>query len=291
MLKMSKQTVYNYIAITIGSLLTAVGLVVFLIPNKIASGGISGLATILHYIFDWRVGRTILIINIPLFLIGLRSLGTKFGIRTLYGILALSLSTDLLEGYCSGLPTLTTDPLLASIYGGGIVGLGLGLVIRAEGTTGGTDLVAQIVNKYTRISVGKGLLVVDFCVIAIAGIAFNAEIALYALISLFITSRVIDLVQEGFNISKATFIISDESDEIRKTIINQLNRGVTILEGRGGFTCHNKEILLSIINRSEISDIKRIVQEIDDDAFVIITEAHEVLGEGFDETQLKEKEI
>lgn len=288
---MVKKTVYNYVEITLGSLLTAVGLVVFLIPNKIAAGGISGLATILHYIFDWRVGRMILLINVPLFLIGLRSLGTKFGIRTLYGILALSISTDVLEGYCAQFPALTTDPLLAAIYGGGIVGLGLGLVIRAEGTTGGTDLVAQILSKYTSVSVGKGLLIIDFCVIAAAAIAFNAEIALYALISLFITSRVIDLVQEGFNISKATFIISDNSDQIRKAIINQLNRGVTILEGRGGFTCHDKEILLSIINRTEISDVKRIVHEIDDDAFVIITEAHEVLGEGFDETQLKEGEI
>ena len=288
---MEKKTVYNYLFITLGSLLTAVGLVVFLIPNKIASGGISGLATILYHVFDWRVGRTIFLINIPLFLIGLRSLGTKFGLRTLYGILALALSTDLLEIYCTGLPTLTTDPLLAAIYGGGMVGLGLGLVIRAEGTTGGTDLVAQIVNKYTNISVGKGLLIIDFCVIALAGIVFNAEIALYALISLFITSRVIDLVQEGFNISKATFIISDNFDAIREAILNDLNRGVTILEGRGGYTCHNKEVLLCIINRSEISDIKRIVHQIDEDAFVIITEAHEVLGEGFDETQLKEGEI
>ncbi|MGM0370796.1 MAG: YitT family protein [Bacillota bacterium] len=288
---MENDTIYDYIEITIGSLLTAVGLVVFLIPNKIAVGGVSGLATVLHYIFDWKVGRIILLINIPLFIAGLRSLGAKFGLRTLYGILALSISTDLLETYFQGQAVVTTDLLLASIYGGGIVGLGIGLVFKAQGTTGGTDLVAQIISKYSSISVGKGLLIVDFFVIALAGLVFSAELALYALISLFIISRVIDLVQEGFNIAKATYIISDKSEEIRASLISDLNRGVTVLNGKGGYTKEDKEILLCIISRSEISDIKRIVHKIDKDAFVIITEAHEVLGEGFDETQLKEAKL
>ena len=288
---MVKEKIYYYLEITIGSLLTAVGLVVFLIPNKIAAGGVSGLATVLHYIFDWPVGQIILIINIPLFIAGVRSLGAKFGFRTLYGILVLAVGTDLLSAYYQNLPVVTTDPLLASIYGGGLLGLGVGLVFKAKGTTGGTDLVAQIVSKYSNISVGKSLLLVDFCVIALAGVTFNPEVALYALISLFITSRVIDLVQEGFNISKATFIISDNQDEIKNSIISKMNRGVTVLKGEGGFTGHDKQILLCIINRSEISDIKRIVHKIDEEAFVIITEAHEVLGEGFDETQLKEVKL
>lgn len=159
---MKREIVYDYLGITLGSIFTAIGLVVFLVPNKIASGGISGLATVVYHLFNFPVGRTILVINVPLFIIGVKVLGTKFGVRTLYGILVLSLATDYLVPY---LPVLTHDLLLAAIYGGVFVGTGLGLVFRFKGTTGGTDLVAQLVNYYFNISVGKALLMIDFCVI------------------------------------------------------------------------------------------------------------------------------
>ncbi|WP_018248000.1 YitT family protein [Orenia marismortui] len=282
---MKRQVIYDYFWITVGSLLTAVGLVIFLIPNKIAAGGVSGLATVIYYLFNLPVGMLSLAINIPLFIIGVKEMGAKFGIRTFYGIIVLSFGIDLLTPYLS---VLTHDLLLASIYGGGITGLGLGLVFRSKGTTGGTDLVAQLINKFTGISVGKALLIIDFCVITLAGIVFNAELALYALISLVIASKTIDLVQEGLKISKGTFIISDHAEDIRKEILDSMDRGVTILKGKGGFTNNNKDVLLCIINRSEVSDLKRLVHNIDEDAFVIITEVHEVLGEGFNESLFRD---
>ncbi|GAB6138190.1 YitT family protein [Halanaerobaculum tunisiense] len=283
-MKLNKRIIIDYLVITIGSVLTALGLVMFLVPNKIAAGGVSGLATIIYYLFDLPVGKVMLTLNIPLFIAGVKELGTKFGVRTLYGILALSVVTDLLAGE---VPIITHKPLLAALYGGGLIGLGLGLVFRAKGTTGGTDLVAQIISKYTSFSSGKSLLLIDFFVIALATVVFDPEQALYALIALFVTSRVIDLVQEGLDIAKATFIISDSAEEIKAKVLEEMDRGVTVLKGEGGFSKADKDILLCTINRSEVSDLKHLVHTIDEDAFVIITEVHEVLGEGF---QDKKKE-
>ena len=280
-----KKTIFDYSILTIGSLLVAIGLVVFLVPNQIAAGGVSGLATVLYYLFNLPVGRMILALNIPLFILGVKALGTSFGIRTIYGILILSFFTDFLSIYLPelGAETITSDPLLAALYGGLTVGIGLGLVFKSEGTTGGTDLVALVISKYTVISSGKALLIVDFCVILLAGIVFDAELALYALISLAITSRTIDLVQQGFNIAKGSFIISERSEEIRRAVIEEMDRGITLLKGQGGFSGDKKDILLCVISRSEITELKRVVSQVDQDAFVIITEVNEVLGEGFKE--------
>ncbi len=284
---MNKKGIYNYIGITIGSVITALGLVMFLIPNKIVAGGVSGLATVIYHVFGFPVGIVSLLINIPLFIAGVKEMGAKFGFKTLYSILILSLSIDFLGPY---LAVPTQELLLASIYGGGIAGLGLGIVFKFKGTTGGTDLVAQLINKFTGISVGKSLLIIDFGVITLAGVTFNAELALYALIAVYMTSKTIDLVQEGLKISKGAFIISNNAPEIKGVILNKMNRGLTILKGKGGFTNKNKDVLLCIISRSEVSDLKRIVHNIDENAFIIITEVHEVLGEGFNESSYKDQE-
>ncbi|MBM7624160.1 YitT family protein [Sporohalobacter salinus] len=278
---MKREIIYDYSGITLGSLLTSMGLVMFLVPNKIAAGGISGLATVIHYLFNYPVGITMLAINVPLFITGVKVLGAQFGFRTLYGILVLSLATDYLVPY---LPILTYDPLLGAIYGGLFVGTGLGLVFRFKGTTGGTDLIAQLVNYYFDIRVGRALLMIDFFIILFAAIVFNAELALYALIGLFITSKTIDLVQEGFNISKGAFIISDKGKKIKEEILDSLDRGVTVLEGKGGYTNNDKEVLLCIISRSEITKLKNLVYNLDQASFLIITDVHEVLGEGFGES-------
>ncbi|WP_408955718.1 YitT family protein [Natroniella sp. ANB-PHB2] len=282
---MTRQDIYDYLGITVGSILISLALVIFLVPNRIAAGGVSGLATVLYHLFNWPVGTVILALNVPLFILGVKELGAKFGFKTLYGIIILSVATDLLAPHLS---FVTDDLLLVAIYGGGLAGVGLGIVFKSKGTTGGTDLVAQIISKYTGLSAGKGLLIIDFFVISLAGIVFNIELALYALISLAITSTAIDLVQEGSNISKGAFIISDFAGEIKKEIIDELDRGVTILNGRGGFTEEDKDILLCIISRSEVSDLKNVVHTIDKDAFVIITEVREVLGEGFKENIIEE---
>ncbi len=269
----------EYIFIFIGVLLTAVGLDMFLVPNKIAAGGVSGIATIVYYAARFPVGLTMLIINVPLFLIGIRKLGVGFGIRSLFGTVAISLAVDLLAPV---LPVPTRDPLLASIYGGIVTGIGIGIVFRNGGTTGGTDLAAAIINNYMKMSVGVVLFMIDACVIAAAGITFkSAELALYALLTIFLTSRVIDMVQEGFGYAKAALIISDRPREISEAILIQMDRGVTTLKGKGMYTGIDRDVVFSVVTRAEISILKKLVHSIDPKAFVILTDVHEVLGEGF----------
>ncbi|MFW6035141.1 MAG: YitT family protein [Halothermotrichaceae bacterium] len=275
-----KQLILDYTGITLGSALTALALTVFLIPNKIAAGGVSGLATIIYHLFNIRVGVTTLILNLPLILAGIKILGVSFGTRTFYGMISLALFIDIFQPV---VPVLTKDLLLATIYGGVLAGLGLGLVFISKGTTGGTDMVARLINHYTGFSVGQGLLIADGLVVFLAGIFFSAEVALYAALAIFITSKTIDLVQEGIDFKKAAFIISDRPDQIKKDIINDLDRGVTVLKGYGGYTGDDKEVLFCIITRSEVTKIKRMVYGVDRKAFVIITTVHEVLGEGFKE--------
>lgn len=284
-MKLSYRRIFlDYLAITVGCFLTSIGLIIFLIPNKIASGGVSGLATVLFHLFGFPVGVVMLTINIPLFLIGVRVLGKSLGFRTFYGIAVLSVFIDLLAPY---VPILTHDLLLASLYGGGFIGFGLGIVFKSRGTTGGTDLLAALLNKFfPAISIGQGVLLVDIFVVLIAGIVFNAELALYAVISLFVSSKIIDLVQEGFNLAKAALIISDRSEEIRLGILEKMGRGVTTLDGKGGYTGKEKDVLLVIVSRAEVSQLKRLVTQIDASSFVILTEVHEVMGEGFKEIQI-----
>ena len=280
---MLKKIILSYSAITLGSLLTAVGLDMFLIPNRIAAGGVSGLATVIFHVFGFPVGLTMLVLNIPLFLASLRVLGPRFGIKTLYGFLTLSVFVDLLNPV---LASPTNDSLLASIYGGVIVGLGLGIVFRAGGTTGGTDLAAQLILRYFNTSSGQTLLVIDGCVILLAAFVFSAELALYALISVFISSRIVDVVQEGVGYGKAAFIISEYEDDIARAVLTQLERGATFFDGKGAYSLKEKGILLTVVHRSEVTRLKVLVSEIDPDAFVIVTNVNEVLGEGFKEHRL-----
>ncbi|MGM0500532.1 MAG: YitT family protein [Bacillota bacterium] len=277
---MKKRIFIDYLGITAGSFLIALALTVFLVPNRIAAGGVSGLATVIYYITSFPIGITMLIINIPLFLAGLKIMGISFGMRTIYGIISLSVFTDLLQPHMTA---LTDDLLLASIYGGVVGGIGLGIVFRSRGTTGGTDMIASLINYFTGITVGEGLLIADGVVVALAGIFFNLEVALYAAVTIFITSQTIDVVQEGLNFKKGVLIISDKAEQINQMVVDDLNRGITEFEAKGGYTGDRKQVLLCVISRSEISELKKAVAEIDKDAFVIISNVHEVLGEGFTE--------
>ena len=277
---MKKRIIIDYLGITAGSFLIALALTVFLVPNRIAAGGVSGLATVIYYITSFPIGITMLIINIPLFLAGLKIMGTSFGMRTIYGIVSLSVFTDLLQPH---VVSLTDDLLLASIYGGVVGGIGLGIVFRSRGTTGGTDMIASLINYFTGITVGEGLLIADGVVVALAGIFFNLEVALYAAVTIFITSQTIDVIQEGLNFKKGVLIISERAEEINQMVVDDLNRGITEFEARGGYTGDRKRVLLCIISRSEVSELKTAVSKIDKNAFVIISNVHEVLGEGFTE--------
>ncbi|MDN5347763.1 MAG: hypothetical protein PWP65_1327 [Clostridia bacterium] len=268
-----------YVGILLGSLIAALGLVLFLVPHRIAAGGVSGLAVIIHHLFGFPVGLTMLALNIPLFLAGLKVLGLNFGLKTLFGTLTLSALTDVL----AWIKPPTADALLAAIYGGITTGVGLGLVFRFGGSTGGTDLAALLFRRLLHISPGIGLLIVDATVITLAGLTFNFELALYALLALFLTSRAIDVVQEGSGYAKAALIISDKPEEITSRIFSELNRGATGLQGRGLYTGRQREVLLCVVNRSEVSRLKQVVAEVDKNAFVIVANIHEVLGEGFRE--------
>lgn len=275
----TKASMVNYLGIAVGAIITAAGLDLFLIPNKIAAGGVSGLATVIHYVAHIPVGLTMLVLNIPLFLFSVKELGVRFGINTLFGAVVLSVAIDVIARYA---PVLTQDVFLSTLYGGVVVGLGMGIVFKYHGTTAGTDLAAKLLHKFTGISVGQALLSIDFFVIAIAGFVFNSlELAMYAVISLFVTSKVIDLVQEGRSDTKAFFIISEKTAEVANAILNDMERGVTYLQGRGGYTRANREVLFCVVTSAELSALKKIIHDTDPHAFVIVAATHEVLGEGF----------
>ncbi|MDI9448252.1 MAG: YitT family protein [Pelotomaculaceae bacterium] len=270
---------YEILGVSLGVLLTALGLDLFLIPNKIAAGGVSGIATILHYLIHAPVGITMLVLNVPLFVLGILRLGLPFGFRSLYGTISLSLAIDLLAPV---LPVPTQDVLLASLYGGVLVGLGLGLVFRYKGTTGGTDLAAAVLRTYTGANIGRLLFLVDGAVVLAAWVTFDsAELAMYALLTIFIVSWLIDVVQEGISYAKAFLIISRRPSDIAEAIVEGLNRGATAWSARGVYTGTDREVVLSVVNRSEVSRLKEIIYQVDPGAFVILADVHEVLGEGF----------
>lgn len=273
------KTVYQFAGVSLGVLLVALGLNMFLIPNRIAAGGVSGIATILHYLIGTPVGLAILVLNIPLFVLGIYRLGLTFGFRSLYGTITLSFLVDILAPV---VPVFTNDTLLAVLYGGLFTGLGLGLVFRSGGTTGGTDLAAAVLRSYTGVNIGQLLFLVDGAVVIAAGLAFRSvELAMYALLTIAITSWLIDVVQEGISYARAFLIISDHPQEIAAKITRDLQRGATLWQAQGVYTGTRQNVLLSIVNRAEVSQLKAIVHEVDPRAFVILSNVHEVLGEGF----------
>ncbi len=283
--------VKNYLLISLGCVITAAAINIFLVPFKIAPGGVAGIATVIYYLSSEKmpVGTTMLILNIPLFILGFRLIGKRFFIRTLAATVLLSAAIDGLEpltDYFADLVKLESanmDLLLYSLFGGFLMGVGLGFVFRSGATTGGTDLAAKIVNHFTpAFTMGQVLLIIDSLVIVFAAAAFKSfQLAMYAMVTLFIASRVIDTMLEGVNFAKALFIISDRSDEIAQKILSSLDRGVTSLEGTGMYTGKNRQVLFCVVQRSQLPVLKKLVKEIDSDAFLILTDVREVLGEGF----------
>lgn len=271
----------EYLGVTIGVLLTAVGLDAFLVPAKIAAGGLSGVATILYHIANLPVGLTMLLMNVPLFVWSIIRLGWRFTVNSVYGTIALSVFVDLLAPY---LPLLTEDLLLASLYGGVLMGIGLGLVFRFNGTTGGTELLAAILRSYTGTNIGLLLFIIDGLVVIWAGIVFrSAELAMYALVTIFLTAWIIDLVIEGFSTAKAFMIVTKKADAISAAIIKDLDRSATAWKAKGMYTGKEQEVLISVVGRAEVTRLKDIVKKEDPAAFIILADVHEVLGEGFKE--------
>ncbi len=285
----------NYLFITVGAVITALAINIFLVPYKIAPGGLSGLATVIFYLSNGKlpVGAVMLAINIPLFLLGFKFIGKKFFFRTVYGTIILSVIIDLTEAYTTdfarrllidgGSTVNTPDILLYSIIGGFLSGVGLGVVLKSDATTGGTELAAKLLNRPLKnMTIGQILWWIDGLIILFAIIAFGSIlIGLYSFVSLFITTKVIDTMVEGVDYSRAVFIISDHQQEISKRLLVELDRGVTELKGRGAYSGNDKNVLLCVVARTQVQQLKEIVQDIDKNAFVILADVREVVGEGF----------
>lgn len=281
-----------YAVMALGCLTMAAGYSFFLIPLKIAPGGVYGLATVGHYASKALIGSAIptgmlgLILNIPLFLWGIRALGARFAARTVYGMVLASVMMDLLSWSIPHLGLTVQiaelDPILASASGGLLIGVGLGLIFRHMGSTGGTDIVGQIIGNKTNISVGVAMMLIDAIVVLLAAAYFrNINLSLYAVLTIFVTGRVIDTVLEGQSSSRAVTIISEQLEPIREAILFGLSRTGTVFEGTGLYHGRRKNIILCVVNRKNLIQLERIVAEADPAAFLIVSKAHEVLGEGF----------
>lgn len=267
----------DYVYVIVGAAIIAIAFNVFLLPNQVASGGVSGISTILKGVFGWAPGLVQYAFNIPLFISGLIFLGAKFGIKSFVGTLVLPAVVLLTAAW----EPWTMNPLLGALFGGITVGLGLGIVFRGGASTGGTDLAAQIITKYTGFSLGTSVLLIDGLIVLSAAFVFDIERALYALIALFVTTKTIDLVQLGFSQSKMIYIITNKQDEIRDAIYTEIDRGVTKLPAYGGYTNVERPILMVVAYQTEFTKLKHIIKTIDPAAFVIVSDAYEVLGEGF----------
>jgi len=284
--KSRRKPIIDYIYIILGTTILALAINMFLDPLELVTGGVTGIAIIIKALSEsvWEGGIplwfTNMVINMPLFLVALIIKGRHFGWRSFFGTVFLSLALY----YTQWIPMVTNDRFLGSIVGGALAGLGLSYVFLAFATTGGTDLGASIIQHFIKHhSLAKIMFALDAVIILGGFFVFGAEKALYALISVFITSKVIDGVLDGFNYSKAAFIISNQNALIAEDIISELDRGATMLHGQGAFTKHDKDIILCVVSKKEIIALKQIAKKRDQNAFIIVADVREVLGEGFNE--------
>lgn len=277
--------VSDYLLIFLGAIIQAIGLRLFLIPADLASGGVTGISQLINHFTHWPIGVMVLIGNIPLFLLGWRFLGgQRFILRTAFAIIVYSLTVDLIPRLQIFPPQgLTDDIFLNSLYGAVVSGVGYGLVYRARGTSGGSDVLARILNHYRSMSMTQSYLMVDSAVILSAGFVFGWKQALYAIITLYVSGIVSETVLEGSGAVRTALIITSQPQKISEQILEQMERGVTFLQGTGAYTGEERPVLYCVITRSEVSHIKTIVEETDPSAFIVIGQAHEALGEGFKE--------
>ncbi len=263
--------------IVIGCMIGAAAYPTFLDPGKIAPGGLTGVAMILKHLWGWDIGITSLILNIPLFIVGYKAMGRIFAFRSLVATILFSLAIDMMP-----LNPIPVEPILGTLYGGILLGVGLGFILRGGATTGGTDMVARLVHKYLPfMSVGMFLFLIDCVVVVAAWIFIGSSEALYALICIFVSGKAVDMVMLGLSSNKACFVITDAWENVSRRLMDEMERGVTQLSAKGAYTGTERPVVLCVLPPQEVSRLKEIVRQEDEKAFMFITEAHEALGEGF----------
>lgn len=274
-----KQFIFEVIETLIGSFIMSVAVSFFLLPNELSSGGISGIATITYYLLKIPMGTTILLLNIPLFILATFKIGRKFFIKSIIGTVSLSIFIDFLDRF----QPLTNDKILACVYGGILTGIGTALILRAHSSTGGSDLAGIIIREYKpTFRTGNLIMMIDYTIVLLNVIFLKKiEIGLYSAITIYLMGKIIDILFEGIYFTKLLFIISDKSEEISDIIEKRVKRGVTGIYGKGLYTNTEKMVLMCAIGRNDLSEIKTIIKKIDKQAFIIITNSREVLGTGF----------
>ncbi len=287
----SKQWFIAYGLIVLGSFILAAGFVFFINPYHIVPGGVYGIGIVVHYLVPQiPIGLFGLAMNIPLTIIGIKVLGPRFGVKTVIGMVLASVFMDLLTFFVGenaktmlhGSIDLTNDVLLACVFGGVLIGFGLGLIFKAKATSGGSDIIAMIVAKYTRLPLGQLMIYVDSIIVLFGLLVFGDwKIPLYSWIVIFITGKVIDIVLEGVSYDKTLFIISDKYEEIRDKILNDLNRGGTYINGNGMFNNAEKKIIFTVVSRRELAILEEFIHQVDPNAFLTVMDANEILGKGF----------
>ena len=271
------QFIKEYIIVALACVVMAFNINYFFVGNKLAEGGVSGLSLIIHYLSNIDVSYLYFALNIPLIILAYIFLGKNFLLKTLFATFVLSVFLKVFSSFSEPLD----DILLAAIFGGAINGIAIGIVFYAGGSTGGMDIVAKIVNKYTGIPISRILLATDFIVLSIVAVIFGKVIFMYTLISLVISSKMIDIIQVGIYSAKGVTIITTKEDEIRKRIMEDTGRGITLIDAKGGYTQKEIGMLYCVVGQYQLIKVKTIVKEVDPSAFMIVADVHEVIGNGF----------
>lgn len=267
----------KYVLLFLGSIIAAIGLEIFLVPNNIIDGGVVGISIMVSHVTGLPLSLFLVVLNIPFLYLGYVQIGKTFALSTLFSILSLSYWVSVFHP----IPGLTNDLFLAAIFGGIIIGVGVGLIIRYGGSLDGTEIVAILLDKRTSFSVGEVIMFFNLFILTSAGFVFSWDKAMYSLVAYFVAFKVIDTVIEGLDESKAVMIVSEKPEEITETLMARLGRGVTVLHGEGGYTKERKDVLYCVITRLEMAKLKSIVDEVDENAFVTFNDVHEVMGGQF----------
>ncbi|MFW2489346.1 YitT family protein [Clostridium chromiireducens] len=273
----------EYIVITLGIALVAFAIEYFQAPNNIAAGGVTGIAIILNAVIpSLSIGIVSLVLNVLLFIVAIIFIDGKFGVKTIYASVGLSLIIWVIEEFLKPV-AITNDLMMATIFGALISAFGMAIVFNENASTGGTDILAKMLNIFFHIDIGKAILAVDFLITLVSALVFGVDVALYSMLSIILLGIIIDRVIEGFNVCKSIFIVSKKSEEISRYIIDTLDRGCTFLKGVGAYTGKESDILYAVLSRNQFIKLKKYIKEVDPEAFITVGEVHEVLGEGFND--------